>query len=79
MNHVYAICNLSYDENVFIQAASVYQEALKRVGYNHKVSYNNSDNYDSSTNNNKDNCNNNATKNDNNFNNNKVKFKYNDS
>ena len=41
------ISKLSFDENVFIQAASVYQEALKRAGYNHKLSYNNSDKYNS--------------------------------
>ena len=31
------LSKLSCDENVVIQAASVYQEALKRVGYNHKL------------------------------------------
>ena len=41
------LSKLSSDENVFIQAASVYQEALKRAGYNHKLSYNNSDKYNS--------------------------------
>ena len=34
---------LSSDKNVLIQAASVYQEALKQARYNHKLSYNNSD------------------------------------
>ena len=29
------LCKLSSDKNVFVQAASVYQEALKRAGYNH--------------------------------------------
>ena len=37
------LSKLSSDENVFIQAASVYQEALKQAGYNHKLRYNNSD------------------------------------
>ena len=45
------LSKLSSDENVFIQAASVYQEALKRAGYNHKLSYNNSDKYNSNNNN----------------------------
>ena len=31
------LSKLSSDENVFIQAPSVYQEALKRAGYNHKI------------------------------------------
>ena len=39
------LSKLSSDENVFIQATSVYQEASKRAGYNHKLSYNNSDKY----------------------------------
>ena len=56
------ISKLSFDENVFIQAASVYQEALKRAGYNHKLSYKNSD---------KDNSSNNNINNNNNNNNNK--------
>ena len=75
------LSKLSSDENVFIQAASVYQEALKRVGFNHKVRYNNSDKYNSNNNNknNKDNCNNNATKNDNNYSNKKFKFNNKDS
>ena len=71
------LSKLSSDENVFMQAASVYQEALKRAGYNHKLSHNNSDKYDrnnSNNNNNKDNCNNNATKNGDN----KFKFNHND-
>ena len=33
------LSKLSSDENVLIQAAFVYQEALKRAGYNHKLSY----------------------------------------
>ena len=45
------LSKLSSDKNVFIQAASVYQEALKRAGYNHKLSYNNSDKYNSNNNN----------------------------
>ena len=61
------LSKLSSDENVFIQAASVYQGALKRAGYNYKTSCNNSDKYNSNNkNNNNDNCNENATKNDNN-------------
>ena len=73
------LSKLSSDENVFIQAASVYQEALKLAGYNHKFSFNNSDKYNSNSNNNnnnnnKDNCNNNVTKNDDN----KFKFNHND-
>ena len=61
------LSKLSSDENVFIQAASVYQEALKQAGYNYKPNCNNSDKYNSNNkNNNNDNCNNNATKNDNN-------------
>ena len=43
------LSKLSSDENVFTQAASVYQEALKRAGYNHKLKYNNSDKYNSIT------------------------------
>ena len=66
---------LSSDENVFIQAVSVYHEALKRAKYNHKLSYNNSDKY-RSNNNNDNNSNNNN--NDNNNSNNKVKFNSND-
>ena len=72
------LSKLSSDENTFIQAASVYQEALKRAGYKHKLSYNNSDKYNSNNNNNKDNCNNNTIKNDNNYNNNKFKFNHNE-
>ena len=72
------ISKLSSDEKVFIQAASVYQEALKRDGYSHKLKYNNDDKYNSNNNNNKDNCNSNGTKNDNNYNNNKFKFNRND-
>ena len=67
---------LSSDENVFIQAVSVYHEALKRARYNHKLSYNNSDKYQS--NNNNDNNNSNNNNNDNNNSNNKVKFNSND-
>ena len=55
---------LSSDENVFIQATSVYQESLIRAGYNHKLSYNNNDEYNS---------NNNTNNNEN-----KVKFNSND-
>ena len=75
------LSKLSSDENVFIQAVSVYQEALKRVGFNHKLRYNNSDKYNSNNNNknNKDNCNYNATKNDNNYSNKKFKFNNKDS
>ena len=69
---------LSSDENVFIQAASVYQEALKRAGYNHKLKYSNSDKYNSNNNNNQLICNTNDTKNDNYDNNNKFKFNHND-
>ena len=70
---------LSSDENLFIQAAFVYQEALKRAGYNHKLKYSNSDKYNSNNNNNQDICNINDTKNDNNYNNhNKFKFNHND-
>ena len=67
-------------ENVFIQAASVYQEALKRAGYNHKLSYNNSDKCNSNNNNKNDNNNNNNNDNNNNNsnNNNKVTFNSND-
>ena len=46
------LSKLSSDENVFIQAASVYEKALKRAGYNHKLSYNSSDKYNSNNNNN---------------------------
>ena len=67
------LSRLSSDENVFIQAASVYQEALKRAGYNHKLSYNNSDKYNSNNNNNNYN-----NINSNNNNNNNVKFNSND-
>ena len=71
------LSKLSFDENVFIQADSVYQEALKRVGYNYKLSYNSRDKHNSNNYNNKDNCNN-ATKNDNNYDKNKFKFNHND-
>ena len=68
------LSKLSSDENVFIQAASVYQEALKRAGYNHKLSHNTSDKYNSKNNNknnnNNNNSNNNHNKNSNNNNNN---------
>ena len=60
------ISKLSFDENVFIQAASVYQEAWKRAGCNHKLSYNNSD---------KDNSNNNNINNNKKKNNNNIKTK----
>ena len=63
------LSKLSSDENVFIQAASVYQEALKRAGYNHKLSYNNSDKYNSNNNDNNNNSNNNNSNNNNNINN----------
>ena len=46
------LSKLSSDEIVFIQAASVYEEALKQAGYNHKLSYNSSDKYKSNNNNN---------------------------
>ena len=65
------LSKLSSDKNVFTQAAFVYQEALKRAGYNHKVKYNNNDKYNNNNNNNQDNCNSNDTKNDKNDNNNK--------
>ena len=70
----------SSDENVFIRATSVYHEALKRVRYNHKLTYNNSGKYNSknNNNNNKDNCNSNDTKNDSNYSNNKFKFNHTD-
>ena len=66
------LSKLSSDENVFIQPASVCQEALKRAGHSHKLSYNNSDKYNSNNNNN------NSNNNNNNNNNNKVKFNSND-
>ena len=72
------LSKLSSDKNVFTQAASVYQEALKRAGYNHKLKYKNSDRYNSNNNNNQDNCNSNDTKNDNNYNNNKFKSNHDD-
>ena len=78
------LSKLSSDENVFIQAASVYREALKRAGYNHKLNYNNSDKYNSynnknNGNNNSNNSNNNNNNNNNNSNNNyKVMFNSND-
>ena len=72
------LSKLSSDENVFIQAASVYQEALKRAGYKHKLKYKNSNKYNSNNNNNQHICNSNDTKNDNNYNNNKFKFDHND-
>ena len=67
---------LSSNENVFIQVASVFQEALKRAGCNHKLSYNNNGKYNSNSNNN--NSNNNNDNNNNNNNNNQVKFNSND-
>ena len=72
------LSKLSSDENVFIQAASVYQEALKRAGYKHKLKYKNSNKYNSNNNNNQHICNSNDTKNDTNYNNNKFKFDHND-
>ena len=72
------ISKLSFDENVFIQAASVYQEALKRAGYNHKLNYNNSDKYNSYNNKNNDNNNsNNSNSNNNNNSNNNYKVMFN--
>ena len=38
------LSKLSSDENVFVQAASIYHKALKRAGYNHKLNYNNNNN-----------------------------------
>ena len=73
------LSKLSSDKNIFIQAASVYhQEALKRAGYNHQLSYNNSDKCNSNNNNNNSINNNNNNNNNNNTNNNKVKFNSND-
>ena len=72
------LSKLSFDENVFTQAASIYQEALKRAGYSHKLKYNNCNKYNNNNNNNQDNCNSNDTKNDNNYNNNKLKVNHND-
>ena len=46
------LSKLSSDENIFIQAASVYQKVLKRAGYNHKSKYNKSDKCNSNNNNN---------------------------
>ena len=46
------LSKLSSDENIFIQAASVYQKVLKRAGYNHKLKYNKSDKCNSNNNNN---------------------------
>ena len=72
------LSKLLSDENVFMQVASVYEEALKCARYNHKLNYNNSDKYNS-YNTSKDICNGNDTKNDNNHNvNNKFKFNHND-
>ena len=68
----------SSDKNVFIQAARFHQEVLKRAGYNHRLSYNNSDKYNNNNNNDKNSCYNNDTKNDNNYNNNEFKFNNND-
>ena len=73
-----SLSKVSSDEYVFIQAASIHQEALKRAGYNQKLKRNNSDKYNSNNNNNKDNCYSNDTKNDNNYSNNKFKFSHND-
>ena len=64
------LSKLSSDENVFIQATSVYQEALKQAGYNHKLSYNNCDKYNSNNNDNNNNSNNNNSNNNNNINSN---------
>ena len=71
------LSKLSSDENVFIQAAFVYQEALKRAGYNHKLRYDKRNKYNRNSNNNNDNNNNSSCINDNN-NNNKVKFNSNE-
>ena len=72
------LSKLSSDENVFIQAASVYQEALKRAGYKHKLNYNNSDKYNSYNNKNNDNNNsNNSNSNNNNNSNNNYKVMFN--
>ena len=65
---------LSSEENVFILGASVYQEALKRAGYTHKLKFINNDKYNNNKNNNKDICNSNDKNNDNNYNNKKFKF-----
>ena len=64
---------LSPDKDVFTQAASVYQKALKRARYNHKLKHKNSDKYNSNSNNNQDNFNSSDINNDNNYNNNKSK------
>ena len=62
----------SSDENMFIQAAPVYQEALKQFGYNHITSYKNKEKDSKNSRNNKiinnNNNNNNDSKNDNNNN-----------
>ena len=69
------LSKLSSDEIEFIQVVPVYQESIKRVKYNKKLSYNNSDIYNSNNdNNNKANCKSNHIKNQNNCNNNNFKF-----
>ena len=69
------LSKLSSDEIEFIQVVPVYQESIKRVKYNKKLSYNNSDKYNSNNdNNNKVNCKSNHIKNQNNCNNNNFKF-----
>ena len=72
------LSKLLSDENVFIQAAFVYQEALKRAGYNHKLSYDKRNKYNRNSNNNNDNNNNNSSSINDNNNNNKVKFNSNE-
>ena len=59
---------LSSEENGFIQAAPVCQEALKQAGYNHKLSYKNKNKDSNNNNKNKDNFNKNDSKNGNNNN-----------
>ena len=68
------LSKLSSDENVLIQAASIYQEALKQAGYNHKLSYSNSDKYNNNKNNNNNNNNKNSNSNNNSNNNNNNKI-----
>ena len=69
------LSKLSSDEIEFIQVVPVFQESIKRVKYNKKLSYNNSDKYNSNNdNNNKVNCKSNHIKNQNNCNNNNFKF-----
>ena len=70
------LSKLSSNENIFIQAVSIYQEAFKRAGYNHKLSYNNSIKHNNNSDNNNNNNNNNSNNNNNNSNNNNNKNKY---